>query len=114
MIEDCVVISCGDYRQHGNVELVSNAGRHLERLLGVSGELLQLAHQQFDNAGRDIQVPEGIHIPTPVAGGGIEREEALIFQTTQHLAGEKRVSICLRIDQPGKLPDLTGITPQSV
>ena len=100
-------ITLGDHRQRGNVKLVSNARRKLERFLDVDGELFQPAHQQVDNAGRDIQVPEITHIPTPVAGGGIECDEALIFHTAQHLAGEKWVSICPRIDQPGKLPDLS-------
>ncbi len=95
MIEDRVVISFGDDRQGGSVELVSDAGRDLERFLDVGGELLEPAHQQFDNAGSDALVPQGIHVPTPVAGGGIEGDEALIFHPTQHLAGEKRVSICL-------------------
>ncbi len=60
-------ITLGDHRQRGNVKLVSNARRKLERFLDVDGELFQPAHQQVDNAGRDIQVPEIIHIPTPVA-----------------------------------------------
>jgi hypothetical protein len=42
----------------------------------------------------------GEHCSPRSIGGGIEDDETLIFHDLQQLAGEKRISIYLRIDQP--------------